>query len=114
MAKSAEARKVLAALDAELAEASAQRGETLVWTASERAILGLIGAQIDRKVWLSRTFDRADDAKLKLRLSAELRLVESHLARLLLKITPDIPVKPSITTTKAQRAARVRWDRARA
>ena len=42
MAHSAEARKLLAALDAELAAASDRCGQKLVWTASESAVLGSI------------------------------------------------------------------------
>lgn len=111
MARSAEARKVLRELDNELAAASARRGEKLVWTAAERAVLGLISAQIDRKVWLSRAWARTDDLKLRVKLNAELRLAESHLARLLLKVTPDVPAAESLRTVKARRAARARWNR---
>jgi hypothetical protein len=111
MARSAEARRVLAELDNELCVASERGGQNLVWTASERAILGLIGATIDRKVWLSRAQSRTEDVRLRVKLSAELRLLETNLARLLKHVTPDVPAAPSVRTVKAQRAARARWNR---
>jgi hypothetical protein len=49
MARSVEARKIRAELDKELADTSARSGQNLVFTASERAILGLILDEIDRK-----------------------------------------------------------------
>jgi hypothetical protein len=114
VARSAEARKTLAALDTELRVASERRGENLVWTASERVVLAAIAAVIDRKVWLARAYSRCDDdVKLRVKLSAELRLLESSLARMVKQITPDMPAATSLRSQKAQRAARARWDRAR-
>jgi hypothetical protein len=111
MARSAEARKVLAALDAELAAASERLGQNLVWTASESAVLGDIAFTTDRMVWLRRAWSRAGDAKLRIKLSAEIRLLETSRARLLKAVTPDLPAAPSMRTVRARRAARARWDR---
>jgi len=113
MPRSAESRKVLAALDAELAAASDRRGQRMVWTAAETAVLALISSTIDRKVWLRRAWSRTDDVKLRLKLSAELRLVETSLARLLKHVTPDVPAPPSLQTVKARKAANARWHRDR-
>jgi hypothetical protein len=113
MARSAEARKLLQHFDSELAAASARRGDTLVFTPAERAVLDLIGAQIDRKVDLKRLYGGADDAKTLVRLSAELRLLESSVARLLRQVNVDMPAPSSLRTQKAQRAAHARWNRGR-
>ena len=51
---SAEARKVLRELNAELAASSERSGQDLSWTAAERAILDAIAANIDRGVDLAR------------------------------------------------------------
>jgi hypothetical protein len=112
MARSAEARKLLRHFDSELAAPSARRGDTLVFTPAERAVLDLIGAQIDRKCDLKRLYSRAEDAKGMVKLSAEIRLLESSVARLLKQVDVDMPAPASMRTQKAQRAARVRWNRA--
>jgi hypothetical protein len=111
MARSAAARKLLAALDAELAGASEQRGQNLVWTAAESAVLDDIGATVDRMVVLRRDWSRADDPKLRVKLSAELRLLETSKARLLKSVTPDLPTKESVRTVRARRAVNARWRR---
>ncbi len=111
MARSAEARKVLAALDAELAAASERIGQNLVWTAPEQAVLGLISSTMDRKVWLSRAYSHTQDVKLRVELSAEIRLLETSLARLLKQVTPELPAAPSMRTVRARRAANARWKR---
>ena len=111
MARSAAARKLLAALDSELAAASERRGQTLVWTAAESAILDDIGAKVDRMVRLRRDWSRAEDPKLRVKLSGELRLLETSKARLLRLVTPDVPATPSLTTQKARKAAAARLGR---
>jgi len=111
MARSAEARKVLAALNTELEKSSMSRGETLDFTASEEAILALIGATIDRKAVLTREWGRCpDNVMLRVKLSAEIRLLEGSLARLLKQIKTDVPEAESKTTVKARRVARARWN----
>jgi hypothetical protein len=49
MARSAEARKLLRHFDSELAAASARRGDTLVFTPQEHAVLGLISVKSTAK-----------------------------------------------------------------
>jgi hypothetical protein len=112
VARSAEARKLLRHFDSELAAASARRGDTLVFTPAERAVLDLIGAQIDRKCDLKRLYAKAaDEPKVLVKLSAELRLLESSIARLLKAVNVDMPAPASMRTQKAQRAAHARWNR---
>ena len=111
MARSAAARKLLAALDAELAAASEQRGQKLVWTAAESAVLGDIAFTVDRMVRLGRDWSRAEDPKLRIRLSAELRLLETSKARLLKQVLPDLPAPESMRTIRARRAVNARWKR---
>lgn len=113
MARYADTRRLLASLDDELAAAARRRGGTLTWTAQERAVLALIGSTSDRRTELGRAYRDAEDIKVKVKLSAELRLLESSLARLLKQVTPDVPAAAeSATTRKARAAARARWDRA--
>jgi hypothetical protein len=111
MARSAAARKLLAALDAELAAASEQRGQKLVWTAAESAVLDDIAFTVDRMTRLRRDWSRAEDPKLRIRLSAEIRLLETSKARLLTQVTPDLPASESMRTIRARRAVNARWKR---
>jgi hypothetical protein len=110
MAKSAEARKICRDLDKELEAAGASRGHSLVWSAQERAIIGLISAQIDRKCELLEAYEEADDAKVKCKLSGEARLLETSIARLLRQVKTDVPGPESQKTRDARRAVRARWD----
>jgi hypothetical protein len=109
MVRSSETRKVPRELDSELASASARTGRSLVWTAADREVLALIASAIDRKVALARNYAAAEDVKTKVKLSAELRLLEGHLSRLLRAVQTDIPQNESQTTIKARRAAMRRW-----
>lgn len=111
MAHSAAARKLLADLDAELTAASERRGQKLVWTAAESAILDDIAFTVDRMVRLRRDWSRTDDVKLRVRLSAEIRLLETSKARLLKQVTPDLAPPPSMRTVRARRAVNARWHR---
>jgi hypothetical protein len=45
------------------------------------------------------------------KLSAELRLLESSIARLMKQVDMDMPVQQSPTSRKASKAARTRWNR---
>ncbi|MFE3280958.1 hypothetical protein [Nocardia sp. NPDC059239] len=110
MRHSAEARKMLRALDAELASASERRGEPLEWTERDRAVLELIAGNIDRKTDLSARYHDAEDTKTRVKLSAELRLLEAALARLLRQIETEPPVI-SQRSAKARAAAHARWNR---
>jgi hypothetical protein len=60
---------------------------------------------------LKRLYAKADDAKTLVKLSAELRLLEASVGRLLRPVNVDMPAPASLRTQKAQRAARARWDR---
>lgn len=111
MARSAAARKVLRDLDKELAAASARQGQTLVWSAQERAILAQISSILDRKAEFLKLYAAAEDINAKLKISAEVRLLEQAAARLLRGINTDIAPAPSRRTVMARRAAAARWDR---
>lgn len=109
--------KVRAELDAELASASRRAGQTLEWSAAERAVLELISANFDRISDLRAAYATAAEAgevKIQVKLSTELRLLEQSVARLLRQVKTDLPAPPSATTKRARRAANVRWDRERA
>jgi hypothetical protein len=111
MARSPEARKVRRELDKELASAGLRSGQDLVWSAQEEAILGLISDEIDRKQSILEAWDEATDPKVQCKLSAEARLLEQSIARLLKLMKTDLPARPSNKTLMARRAANARWDR---
>ena len=111
MTRSPEARKVLRDLDKELSFASKQVGQDVVWSAQEQAILGLIGDEIDRKEALLEAWRESTDPKVQCKLSAEARLLEQSIARLLKQIKTDLPAPDSKKTVRARRAANARWDR---
>lgn len=105
------ARKVLRELDEELAASGVRAGQELTWDAADRALLALIAAALDRGTDLAADYRRAEDAKSRMQLSAELRLTEQAIARMLKQVKTDIPLPMSITSLKAQRASRARWDK---
>ena len=111
---SAEALALLAELDAELGENSAERGliDPLEWSAAERALRERIARTVDREVDLWTRYGTSEDDKTRVKISAELRLLETSLARLLRDVKTDLPVQPSIRSEKARRAANARWRRA--
>ena len=109
MERSPEARKLLHQLDTELAAASKRSGRSLVWTPQDRAVLGLIADTVNRRLDLVAAFDAAEDVKHRVRLSAEIRLLDGSLARLLNQVHTDVPAPESQTTIKARRAAMRRW-----
>lgn len=111
MAKSSEARKVLRALNQELADVSSARGVKLVWSAAEATILDQIASVLDRKAEFLALYEEASDTKVSLKISAEVRLLEGLAARLVRLIKTDLASPESLTTVKARRAARARWDR---
>jgi hypothetical protein len=108
---------VLAELDAELADSSAEfeqkYGDPLDYSAADRAVREMVACEIDRKVWLLAAYDRAgDDVALRVKLATELRLTEQSVARLLRQINTGPPPEPlSQKSKKAQRAAYVKWGR---
>jgi hypothetical protein len=111
MARSAEARKVLRELDKELESAARRSGRSLEWSAADRAVLGLISASFDRISDLNADYEACSETKLKVKLSTELRLLETAAARLLKQIKTDLPAPDGKKTVRARRAANARWDR---
>jgi hypothetical protein len=111
MAHCAEARRVRRELDAQLTSTAAATGRNLVWTAQDRELLALIASTIDRKCDLHKDYAAAIEAKTRVKISAELRLLETSVARLLKMVSTDVPAPMSLRSMKAQRAARARWDR---
>lgn len=107
------AERVRQELEAELAVASRRVGTQLEWSAAESAVLDLIDANLRRTEDLRADYEAADEVKLKVKLSTELRLLETAVARLLRQIKTDVPVAPSQTTVKARRAANARWEAVR-
>jgi uncharacterized protein YqeY len=114
IARSAEARKVLRELNAELTSTSVRTGQQLLWSADEAQILELIASTIDRKCDLTGDYEQADTPALRVKLSGELRLLENSLARLLKQVQTEVPAPMSSVSRKAQKAANTRWDRERA
>jgi hypothetical protein len=106
-----EAQALLAELDAELAENSAERGllDPLVWSAAERAARESIARTVDRQQDLWARYHASDDDKTRVQISGELRLLEASLSRLLKAVPTDLPAPVSIRTQKARRAADSRW-----
>lgn len=111
--KSIEAQRLLAALDAELADSAKRDGRELIWSAAEQEILGMIGAAVDRKVELSAAYEECESTSTKLKIATELRLTEGAIARLFRQISTEFAPPLSATSVKAQRAANSRWNRER-
>lgn len=110
--ESPEARKVLRELEKEKQAASAALEIPLDWSAADTAILGQISSILNRKWELLGLYDAAADVKVKVKLSAELRLLEQAAARLVQQVKTELPsAVESPTTRKARRAADVRWRR---
>lgn len=105
---------MLRELRKELSEASVERGESLQFSATEETILAQICTILDRKAEFLVAFEDVEEIKVRLKISAEVRLLEQAAARLVKDIKTEIQPAPSLTTSKASRAARTRWDRDRA
>jgi hypothetical protein len=110
----AEALALLAELDAELAENSAQRGQLdpLEWSAAEQANRESIAWTVDRLVDLRARYLACEDDKTRVKISGELRLLEASLSRLLKSVPTDLPAPVSIRSRKARAAANQRWRNA--
>jgi hypothetical protein len=110
---SPEAVALLAQLDEDLQKSSKRTGKTLVWTTADRQVIDLIASTVDRRADLHRLYSSLadDDIKTRIKLSAELRLIESSLARLMKMVSTEVPAPMSLRSVKAQRAANVRWAR---
>lgn len=110
--RSPDAVAVLRSLDEQLALVGQERGESLEWSPQERFQLDLLAAEIDRTVDLAAMYDACgDDVKLRIKLSAELRLLRQSTARMIAAIKTELPERPTPTTRKAQRAANAHWGR---
>jgi hypothetical protein len=110
--RSVEAVKLASDLNAELAAYGLSKGVELSWSVPERATISLIQDQVDRKVELTAAYDVADDKK-RLRLAAEIRLIEGSIGRLL-KLVNTQPRMPSTepvsrASARGRRAANIRW-----
>jgi hypothetical protein len=116
---SSEARRMRRELDKLLAAVADEADDDLTWDAADLELIDLLMAAIDRKVRLSADYVTAsEDLKLSLKLSAELRLTETHIARLLRQVRPVAPAPrrsaPTSTQSgKARKAAQSRWGVAR-
>jgi uncharacterized protein (DUF2237 family) len=107
------ARKVLASLDTELLSAGRARGEVLSWSAADIELREMLANGIDRRARVAALWDAATDTKLIVKLSSELRQIDTATMRLLKAINTDVPQDESLTIVKARRAANVRWQRER-
>jgi hypothetical protein len=85
--------------------------QKLVWTAAESAVLDDIAFTVARMARLRRDWSRAEDPKMRVRISAELRLLETSKVRLLKSATRDLPAKESMRAIRARRAVNARWRR---
>lgn len=110
-AKSKAAQRLLVALDAELSAASKSTGTDLVWSAAEEQVRELLADAVDRRVELNGRYKSVEMVSLKLKIAAEIRLLDSAITRLLSQLSTEVPEPLSVTSRKAQAAARSRWDR---
>lgn len=117
--RSAEARRFLRKMDAELAANAEAAGATLTFSAAEAETLGNVAALIDRKVELRKLYDEAEDVRVKIALATEARLTESAIGRLVKTIDTCAPTTEedaevlTATQRKARAAAQSRWTRDR-
>lgn len=111
--RSAKAEAVLQSLDEQLAFAGQERGEVLEWSAQERFQLDLLAGEIDRTVDLEALYASCgdDEVGLRVKLSAELRLLRQSVARMVRALKTELPERPSPASRKARRAANARWGR---
>jgi hypothetical protein len=120
--KTVEAQRFLRDIDAELQSNAEAAGVSLAFSAAERETLGNVAALIDRKVELRQAYEgAADDTRLRIALSTEIRLIEGAITRMLNSVDMCAPVAEDdaddevITPTqrKARAAAQSRWKRER-
>jgi short-subunit dehydrogenase len=109
---SAAATNLLRDLDKELARSSEHHGYELVWSPQELEHLRMIAGTIDRREKVKAALRRADadDRKSLVAFSAEIRLLDAAVSRLLKCVSTDAPQGESLTTIKARRAVQARWD----
>lgn len=113
--KSAAGRRLVDAQNAALARASTERGETLLWSEAEEAVLERAGETVDRAEHVRRMLAselRAEEPNPNavVKLSAELRALDKFVVDLIAKLNPEGegPAK----SARHVKAARTRWDRA--
>jgi hypothetical protein len=119
--RSSAARKLKGEPDSQLAAVNDATGRDLRWTPTESQLIEQVLDAIDRKTVLQQDWNNADDPDSRVRISAEMRLLDAHAERVLRRIvvpTPE-PAKPqsgrprSSTSRKAAAAAESRWNRER-
>jgi hypothetical protein len=113
LVRSSESQALIAAFDAELAEAGKAAARDLVWSAAEADVIAMIAAQVDRRVELSAQYAACENTNTKLKIATELRLTEQSITRLFRQVSTEVPQPMSVTSLKAQRAANSRWNRER-
>lgn len=111
MGHAPETRKVLRDLDKALARSGEASGESLTWTCQEQTVIDQIATVLDRKAQFLALYTDTDDVKTKLKISAELRLLEQSACRLITSVKTEMAEPPSIRSIKASRAAHVRWSK---
>ena len=77
---------------------------------SGKGVLRLISANFDRISDLRADYEACTEAKLRVTLSTELRLLETAVARLLKQIKTRYAAPDSKKTVRARRAANARWE----
>lgn len=109
----AAAQRILAALDNELQENAKRRGKSLSWSAGDIELRNMLADSVDRRERIQGVYDSTTDAKVLVKLSCELRQLETKIARLLATIKTDVPQPETLTTVKARNAINTRWQRER-
>ena len=116
MKRSPEAQKLLDDLDKELQVNGINAGRKLSWSAAESQLLAMIADAVDRRVDLKVQYRlaAAEEPKLAVKISGELRMLEALAARLLRQISTEAPKAETMRSVKARRAVMTRWDHERA
>jgi hypothetical protein len=109
-----QAKAVLKALNADLERSAKELHTELDWTAAETTTLELIADTVDRRVDVAKLYDAAVDPKMVVKFSAELRMLDGAITRLMKLVNTDAPAPMNQTQLKARRAVNVRWERERA
>jgi hypothetical protein len=116
-ARSSAARKLKRELDNQLQSVAAATNRQLAWSPTESALIEQVLDALDRKSALQADWAAADNADARLRIAAEIRLIEAHTERVLRRIVIEAPAAPPAsrgnTSRKAQAAANSRWNRQR-
>ncbi len=100
---------MLRELNVQLAAAGERSGMKLSWTPQETEALRLLADQIDRKCELFAEYQQAVEPKAKVALSAEVRLLENSIGRMLKTVQTELPAPSSLRSAKARKAALTRW-----